>query len=97
MDRFHRRLLWPIRASSGEVVGFGARRMFDDDRMEAKYINTAETVLYKKSQVLFGLDLAKRDIAKGASGGRRGGLHRRDGDAPGRRNHGGGVVRHSVR
>jgi DNA primase len=64
MDRFHRRLLWPIRASSGEVIGFGARRIFDDDQMEAKYINTPETVLYKKSAVLFGIDLAKRDIAK---------------------------------
>jgi DNA primase len=65
MDRFHRRLLWPIRASSGEVIGFGARRIFDDDQMEAKYVNTPETVLYKKSAVLFGIDMAKRDIAKG--------------------------------
>ncbi|BBX01848.1 DNA primase [Mycolicibacterium moriokaense] len=65
MDRFHRRLLWPIRAAGGEVIGFGARRIFDDDPMEAKYVNTPETVLYKKSSVLFGLDLAKRDIAKG--------------------------------
>jgi DNA primase len=64
MDRFHRRLLWPIRASGGEVIGFGARRLFDDDPIEAKYVNTPETVLYKKSSVLFGLDLAKRDIAK---------------------------------
>ncbi|OYN78256.1 DNA primase [Mycolicibacterium sphagni] len=65
MDRFHRRLLWPIRSASGETVGFGARRIFDDDQMEAKYVNTPETVLYKKSNVLFGIDLAKRDIAKG--------------------------------
>ncbi|MFN8033092.1 MAG: DNA primase [Mycobacterium sp.] len=65
MDRFHRRLLWPIRTASGETVGFGARRIFDDDPMEAKYVNTPETVLYKKSNVLFGIDLAKRDIAKG--------------------------------
>lgn len=64
MDRFHRRLLWPIRSASGEVVGFGARRIFDDDVIEAKYVNTPETVLYKKSNVLFGMDLAKRDIAK---------------------------------
>ncbi len=47
------------------MIGFGARRLFDDDPMEAKYVNTPETVLYKKSSVLFGLDLAKRDIAKG--------------------------------
>src|SRR5690242_5750253 len=65
MDRFHRRLLWPIRGATSEVIGFGARRLFDDDQMEAKYVNTPETVLYKKSSVLFGLDLAKRDIAKG--------------------------------
>jgi DNA primase len=64
MDRFHRRLLWPIRSASGETVGFGARRIFDDDQIEAKYVNTPETVLYKKSNVLFGIDLAKRDIAK---------------------------------
>jgi DNA primase len=65
MDRFHRRLLWPIRTPAGEVIGFGARRVFDDDPMEAKYVNTPETVLYKKSHVLFGIDMAKRDIAKG--------------------------------
>lgn len=65
IDRFHRRLLWPIRTSAGEVIGFGARRLFDDDPMEAKYINTPETPLYKKSSVMFGIDLAKRDIAKG--------------------------------
>jgi DNA primase len=65
MDRFHRRLLWPIRTSAGEVIGFGARRLFDDDPMEAKYVNTPETVLYKKSSVMFGIDLAKRDIARG--------------------------------
>lgn len=65
MDRFHRRLLWPIRSSAGEVIGFGARRLFDDDPMEAKYVNTPETLLYKKSSVMFGIDLAKRDIARG--------------------------------
>lgn len=65
IDRFHRRLLWPIRSASGETVGFGARRIFDDDQITAKYVNTPETVLYKKSSVLFGIDLAKRDIARG--------------------------------
>ncbi|MEU8894564.1 DNA primase [Nocardia sp. NPDC048505] len=65
IDRFHRRLLWPIRNLGGEVIGFGARKLYDDDTMPGKYINTPETVLYKKSQVLFGLDHAKRDIAKG--------------------------------
>ncbi|HJC30280.1 MAG TPA: DNA primase [Candidatus Dietzia intestinipullorum] len=62
IDRFHRRLLWPIRNLAGEVIGFGARKLFDDDKL-GKYMNTPETLLYKKSQVLFGLDLAKRDIA----------------------------------
>jgi DNA primase len=64
IDQFHRRLLWSLRDAAGDVVGFGARRLFDDDRIQAKYLNTSETALYKKSQVLFGLDLAKRDIIK---------------------------------
>ncbi len=64
IDRFHRRLLWPIREISGDVVGFGARRLYDDDPIEAKYLNTPETPLYKKSSVLYGIDLAKRDIGR---------------------------------
>ncbi|GLZ39584.1 DNA primase [Actinokineospora sp. NBRC 105648] len=64
IDRFHRRLLWPIRDIGGDVVGFGARRLFDDDQIQAKYLNTSESAIYKKSQVLFGLDMAKREIAK---------------------------------
>ena len=46
------------------MVGFGARRLFDDDGIEAKYLNTSDTPVYHKTQVLFGLDLAKREIAK---------------------------------
>lgn len=64
-DRFRGRLVWPIRDLTGDVVGFGARRLFDDDRIEAKYLNTPETTLYRKSQVLYGLDLAKREIGRG--------------------------------
>jgi DNA primase len=64
IDRFHRRLLWPIKDLGGDVVGFGARRLFDDDQIQAKYLNTSESPIYKKSQVLFGLDLAKREIAR---------------------------------
>jgi DNA primase len=64
IDRFHRRLLWPIKDISGEVVGFGARRLYDDDVVEAKYLNTPETPIYKKSSLLYGADMAKRDIAK---------------------------------
>ena len=65
-DRFRGRLMWPIRDSSGDTIGFGARRIFDDDRIEAKYLNTPETPIYKKSQVLYGIDLARREIARGS-------------------------------
>ncbi len=63
-DFFQARALWPIRDSGRQVLGFGARRLFDDDRMPAKYINTPETPLYKKSHVLYGLDLARTAISK---------------------------------
>ncbi|MBD0292830.1 MAG: DNA primase [Jiangellaceae bacterium] len=63
-DRFRGRLVWPIRDLLGEVVGFGARRLYDDDRIEAKYLNTPETPIYKKSHVLYGVDMAKREIAR---------------------------------
>ena len=62
IDRFHRRLLWPIRSVAGDVIGFGARKLFEDDKL-GKYMNTPETLLYKKSKVLFGIDQAKRNIA----------------------------------
>ena len=62
-DRFRGRVVWPIRDTTGDVVGFGARKLFDDDE-GPKYLNTPETPLYKKSQVLYGLDLARRDIAR---------------------------------
>ena len=63
-DYFQGRLLWPIRDSGQQVLGFGARRLRDDDRMPAKYLNTPETALYKKSHVLYGLDLARQAIGK---------------------------------
>jgi len=62
-DRFRGRLVWPIRDTTGDTVGFGARRLFDDDRIAAKYLNTSETPIYKKSQVLYGLDAAKKAIS----------------------------------
>jgi DNA primase len=63
IDRFRGRLLWPIRDLTGDVIGFGARRLFDQDD-GPKYLNTPETPLYKKSHVLYGVDRAKREIAK---------------------------------
>jgi len=63
IDRFRRRLLWPIRELSGDVIGFGARKLFDDDD-GPKYLNTPETLIYKKSHVLYGIDRAKREIAR---------------------------------
>lgn len=62
-DRFRGRLVWPIREVTGETVGFGARRLFEEDQ-GPKYLNTPETPLYKKSQVLYGIDLAKRDLQR---------------------------------
>lgn len=62
-DRFRDRLMWPIRDLTGATVGFGARRL-DDDPQSPKYLNTPETPIYRKSHVLYGLDLAKRDIVK---------------------------------
>lgn len=62
-DRFRGRLVWPIRDVTGQTVGFGARRLLDDDK-GPKYLNTPETAIYHKAQVLYGLDLAKRDISK---------------------------------
>ena len=62
-DRFRGRLIWPIRDIAGDTIGFGARKLYEDDQ-GPKYLNTPETALYKKSQVLYGIDLAKRNIAK---------------------------------
>ncbi|AUZ34132.1 DNA primase [Arthrobacter sp. PGP41] len=62
-DRFRGRLIWPIRDIAGDTIGFGARKLYEDDQ-GPKYLNTPETTLYKKSLVLYGIDLAKRSIAK---------------------------------
>ena len=65
IDRFRGRLVWPIREMSGEVVGFGARKLSTDARDDSpKYLNTPETPLYRKSHVLYGLDSAKKEIAR---------------------------------
>ncbi len=62
-DRFRGRLIWPIRDSSGDTIGFGARKLKESDD-GPKYLNTPETPLYKKSQVLYGIDLARKEIAR---------------------------------
>ncbi len=61
-DRFRGRLVWPIREVTGDTIGFGARRLLEEDT-GPKYLNTPETALYRKSHVLYGLDLARREIA----------------------------------
>lgn len=62
-DRFRGRLVWPIRDVAGQTIGFGARRLYEDDQ-GPKYLNTPETPIYKKAQVLYGLDLAKKSISR---------------------------------
>jgi DNA primase len=62
-DRFRGRVVWPIRDITGQTIGFGARRLYDDDQ-GPKYLNTPETPIYKKAQVLYGLDLAKKSITR---------------------------------
>lgn len=63
-DYFRGRATWPIRDSTGRTLGFGARKLYDDDTIAAKYINTPDTQLYRKTQVLYGIDLAKSSIVK---------------------------------
>ena len=63
-DYFRGRVTWPIRDSTGRTLGFGARKLYDDDQIAAKYINTPDTQLYHKNQVLYGIDLAKQAIVK---------------------------------
>ena len=64
IDRYRNRLIWPIKDISGDIVGFGARKLASEDKDQGpKYLNTPETPIYKKSQILYGLDMAKREIA----------------------------------
>lgn len=62
-DKFRGRIIWPIRDANGQVLGFGARKLFDDDE-GPKYLNTSDTPVYHKSSVLYGLDLARKSIVK---------------------------------
>ncbi|MFD0851783.1 toprim domain-containing protein, partial [Actinomadura adrarensis] len=63
MDRFRGRLIWPIRDLSGDVIGFGARKLYDDDD-GPKYLNTPESPLFHKGSVLYGADLSKKEIGR---------------------------------
>lgn len=63
-DYFRGRVTWPIRDSTGRTLGFGARKLYEDDSIGAKYINTPDTTLYRKNQVLYGIDVAKAAIVK---------------------------------
>ena len=74
--------MFPIRDVTGRVIGFGGRTLTTDKKV-AKYFNSPESVLYNKSKVLYGMHLAKPDIVKEERCFLGGGLHRRDGDAPG--------------
>ncbi|MFM9015085.1 MAG: DNA primase [Candidatus Nanopelagicus sp.] len=65
IDRYRNRLIWPVKDISGDVVGFGARKLASDDIDQGpKYLNSPETPIYKKNQILYGLDIAKKEIAK---------------------------------
>lgn len=62
-DRFRGRIMWPIRDITGQTVGFGARKLLESDT-GPKYLNSPESPIYHKAQVLYGIDLAKKTIAK---------------------------------
>jgi DNA primase len=62
-DRFRGRVLWPIRDANSQVLGFGARKLYEEDQ-GPKYLNTPETPVYHKGSVLYGLDSARKAIVK---------------------------------
>src|SRR5690606_28598156 len=62
-DRFRGRIMWPIRDTSGQTIGFGARKLYEDDQ-GPKYLNTPDSPVYQKSRVLYGLDQAKKAISR---------------------------------
>jgi DNA primase len=65
IDRYRNRLIWPVKDISGDVVGFGARKLASDEvDTGPKYLNSPETPVYKKNAILYGLDMAKKEIAK---------------------------------
>src|SRR5437868_13726217 len=63
-DYFQRRLMFPLTDARGRVLGFQARKLYDDDPLNGKYVNTQESELFHKSAVVYGLDKARSAIAK---------------------------------
>jgi DNA primase len=63
-DYFQRRLMFPLADRRGMVVGFQARKLFDDDPLQGKYVNSPESPRFTKGSLLYGLDLARQSIAK---------------------------------
>jgi len=63
-DYFNRRLLFPLADARGRVRGFQARKLFEDDPLQGKYVNSPESDLFKKRDLLYGLDTARQQIAK---------------------------------
>ncbi|MDX6481092.1 MAG: primase [Gaiellaceae bacterium] len=63
-DYFQRRIVFPLADARGRVRGFQARKLHEDDPMQAKYINSPEGELFRKGDILYGLDLARQAIAK---------------------------------
>jgi DNA primase len=63
-DYFSRRLLFPLADARGRVLGFQARKLHEDDPLRAKYVNSPEGELFRKGDLLYGLDRARAAIAK---------------------------------
>ena len=63
-DYFSGRLLFPLADARGRVLGFQARKLHEDDPLRAKYVNSPEGELFRKGDLLYGLDLARAAIAK---------------------------------
>jgi DNA primase len=63
-DYFQRRIVFPLADARGRVRGFQARKLYDDDPLQAKYVNTREGELFRKGDLLYGLDTARQAIAR---------------------------------
>ena len=82
-DYFAGRLVFPLADARGRVLGFGARRLSDDDPIKAKYVNSPESELFHKASLVYGLDRARARDRQGGPRDRRRGVHRRPRAPPG--------------